>query len=29
VPVVFTIHNLAYQGVFEAEWLPRLVLAAR
>jgi starch synthase len=26
VPVVFTIHNLAYQGVFEAEWLPRLGL---
>lgn len=23
-PVVFTIHNLAYQGVFEASWLPRL-----
>jgi len=26
VPVVFTIHNLAYQGVFESEWLPRLGL---
>jgi starch synthase len=26
VPVVFTIHNLAYQGVFEGEWLPRLGL---
>jgi starch synthase len=26
VPVVFTIHNLAYQGVFDAEWLPRLGL---
>lgn len=26
VPMVFTIHNLAYQGVFEAEWLPRLGL---
>jgi starch synthase len=26
VPVVFTIHNLAYQGVFEDEWLPRLGL---
>ena len=23
-PAVFTIHNLAYQGVFEASWLPRL-----
>jgi starch synthase len=23
---VFTIHNLAYQGVFEASWLPRLGL---
>jgi starch synthase len=23
-PVVFTIHNLAYQGVFDASWLPRL-----
>ena len=26
VPTVFTIHNLAYQGVFEASWLPRLGL---
>jgi starch synthase len=26
VPVVFTIHNLAYQGLFEADWLPRLDL---
>jgi starch synthase len=26
VPVVFTVHNLAYQGVFEAGWLPRLGL---
>jgi starch synthase len=26
VPTVFTIHNLAYQGVFEADWLPRLDL---
>ncbi|HZI81705.1 MAG TPA: glycogen synthase GlgA [Vicinamibacterales bacterium] len=26
VPFVFTIHNLAYQGVFEGEWLPRLGL---
>jgi starch synthase len=25
-PSVFTIHNLAYQGLFEAEWLPRLDL---
>jgi starch synthase len=25
-PSVFTIHNLAYQGVFEADWLPRLDL---
>ena len=25
-PVVFTIHNLAYQGVFEPDWLPRLDL---
>jgi starch synthase len=23
-PTVFTIHNLAYQGVFDASWLPRL-----
>ena len=26
VPSVFTIHNLAYQGVFDASWLPRLGL---
>jgi starch synthase len=25
-PSVFTIHNLAYQGLFEAGWLPRLDL---
>jgi starch synthase len=25
-PVVFTIHNLAYQGVFDASWLPRVGL---
>jgi starch synthase len=25
-PCVFTIHNLAYQGVFDASWLPRLGL---
>jgi starch synthase len=25
-PSVFTIHNLAYQGAFEADWLPRLDL---
>ena len=25
-PSVFTIHNLAYQGVFESDWLPRLDL---
>jgi starch synthase len=25
-PIVFTIHNLAYQGLFEADWLPRLDL---
>ena len=25
-PTVFTIHNLAYQGVFDAVWLPRLGL---
>ena len=28
VPVVFTIHNLAYQGVFDGEWLPRLGLGS-
>jgi starch synthase len=26
VPTVFTIHNLAYQGNFTADWLPRLDL---
>src|SRR3954468_6917701 len=26
IPCVFTIHNLAYQGVFDASWLPRLGL---
>ena len=26
VQTVFTIHNLAYQGVFDASWLPRLGL---
>ena len=26
VPTVFTIHNLAYQGVCDASWLPRLGL---
>jgi starch synthase len=26
-PCVFTIHNLAYQGQFEADWLPRLDLS--
>ena len=25
-PCVFTIHNLAYQGVYESDWLPRLDL---
>ena len=25
-PTVFTIHNLAFQGVFDASWLPRLGL---
>ena len=26
LPCVFTIHNLAYQGIFDAGWLPRLGL---
>jgi starch synthase len=26
MPSVFTIHNLAYQGVFDGDWLPRLDL---
>jgi starch synthase len=26
VPSVFTIHNIAYQGLFDADWLPRLDL---
>ena len=26
-PSVFTIHNLAYQGLFEPDWLPRLDLS--
>ena len=26
VPSVFTIHNLAYQGLFDGDWLPRLDL---
>jgi starch synthase len=26
IPCVFTIHNLAYQGIFDAGWLPRLGL---
>jgi starch synthase len=26
VPAIFTIHNLAYQGLFETDWLPRLDL---
>ena len=26
IPSVFTIHNLAYQGLFETDWLPRLDL---
>ncbi len=26
VPAIFTIHNLAYQGLFESDWLPRLDL---
>jgi starch synthase len=28
-PSVFTIHNLAYQGLFEPDWAPRLDLSAR
>jgi starch synthase len=28
VPSVFTIHNIAYQGLFEPDWLPRLDLGA-
>jgi len=27
VPSVFTIHNVAYRGLFEADWMPRLDLA--
>jgi starch synthase len=27
VPTVFTIHNLAYQGIFDKAWVPRLGLA--
>ena len=26
LPAIFTIHNLAYQGIFDASWLPRLGL---
>src|SRR5262249_54131198 len=26
VPSVFTIHNMAYQGLFQPDWLPRLDL---
>jgi starch synthase len=26
VPAIFTIHNLAYQGIYDASWLPRLGL---
>ena len=26
IPTVFTIHNLAYQGLFDTSWLPRLGL---
>ena len=26
IPSVFTIHNLAYQGIFDASWLPKLGL---
>jgi starch synthase len=26
VPAIFTIHNLAFQGLFDADWLPRLDL---
>jgi starch synthase len=28
VPSIFTIHNIAYQGVFESDWLPRLDLGS-
>ena len=28
VPSVFTIHNIAYQGLFDADWLPRLDLGS-
>ena len=28
VPTVLTVHNLAYQGLFDAAWLPRLGLGA-
>jgi starch synthase len=27
VPSVFTIHNLAYQGLFDSDWLPRVDLS--
>lgn len=27
IPAVFTIHNLAYQGLFDPSWLPRIGLA--
>jgi starch synthase len=26
VPTIFTVHNLAYQGIYDASWLPRLGL---
>lgn len=26
IPTVFTIHNIAYQGIFDKEWVPRLEL---
>ncbi len=26
LPTIFTIHNIAYQGVFDKEWVPRLEL---